>query len=126
MRRAALISVPTAVVALVVATGCSGVRDKADMAPRPFCEAAYQLDTDIGASTSEQQLAMVATMAAEAPPEIKREAELWLEGMERVVTRREDISDADRSKYEAASTDLQRFAIKKCKLLEQNGNGGIT
>lgn len=122
-----LFAVVVAVLVVFVAlatTGCSGGRSGA-RPPEPFCRATYDLDQQIADATPERQLALVSALADTAPPDLKAKAELWREGMQRVVERKEMISESDRRRYEDAATDLERVAIQKCKILEQNGHGGV-
>ena len=121
MRRLA----PVLILALALfcsAAACSNSSSKATP-PQSFCAATDKLDAQIANATPEQQLELVRALSTTAPPDLKAKADLWLEGMERVVVRKEQVSAAERKRYEAAATDLQRVAIQQCKILQKNRSG---
>ena len=120
------------VVALVLLAGgltaCS--RDEASSLPRPskaFCVAAYTFDDRAPKLIGKinQQIVLVQEMADHAPKDIKKDAEVYLDAMQRRA--QGDTSVVDNPKIETAVENVNRRAADGCELYKQNrdGSGGM-
>lgn len=89
------------------------------LAPKPFCQAAYNLDEAVATAKDSKRLALLTVVVDRAPADIRSDAELFLQGFRR-AQRDEKITDAERKRYERASNNLERYANNKCYLFKQN------
>ncbi len=97
-----------------------------ELAPKPFCLAAYNFDEAVATAKNSKRLALLTVVVDQAPAEVKPQAQMFLEGFQR-ADRGEKITDAERRRYEHASNAVERFANDKCGLFKQNQppGGGI-
>ena len=120
------------VVALVLLAGaltaCS--RDAGSSLPRPskaFCVAAYNFDDQAPKLIGkiDKQIVLVQKMADHAPKDIKHDADLYLDAMQRRANG--DMSVVDNPKIETAVNNVNRRATEGCDLYKQNkgGTGGV-
>jgi hypothetical protein len=114
--------------AAVGLTACS--KDSESSLPTPsraFCQAAYDYDTNLPKLIGkiEKQTALVRRLAEHAPKDIAKDAQTYLDAMERRADG--DKSVVDDPKIEEAVTNVNRRATDGCKLFDQNkdGTGGI-
>ena len=114
-------SVLLAIAILALGAACSGGDERG--APRDFCESVAAFDEDVATATVEEQQELLEQVVDTAPPEIRPEAETFLEGYERLEAGEDVIPDEDR--YRDAAEEVQRFAIEECGLLDQRQPGGI-
>ena len=89
------------------------------LAPKPFCQAAYNLDEAVATVKDSKRLALLTVVVDRAPDAIRSDAELFLTGFRR-AQRGDKITDAERKRYEKASNNLERYANDKCALFKQN------
>ncbi len=89
------------------------------LAPKPFCQAAYNLDEAVATVKNSKRLALLTLVVDRAPAEIRPDAQLFLTGFQR-AERGEKITPAQRKRYEQASNNLERYANDKCALFKQN------
>ncbi len=120
----------SAIVLLLVAAGaaaCSG--ESSASLPKPtkaFCQAAYDYDTNLPKLVGKlaQQTALVQKMADHAPKDIAKDAQTYLDAMERRA--QGDKSVVDNPDIERAVKNVERRAAAGCKLYEQDpSNSGI-
>jgi hypothetical protein len=118
---------PLLVAAAVLASGtvaCS--RDSSGSLPRPskpFCEAAHRYDVRVEKhATIDEQIRIVRTIADHAPKDIARDADTFLDALER--RRDGDMSVVDNPKIEEAVNNVNRRAVQGCRLYEQDPAGG--
>jgi hypothetical protein len=115
--------------ALLVAAlaACSG--DSASSLPRPnraFCVAAYKYDKRLPKMIGkvDEQITLVEPIAANAPKDIKADADLFLDALRRVAAG--DKSVVDNPKIQHAATNVNRRAADGCDLYKQDpSNSGI-
>jgi hypothetical protein len=111
--------------AAVALTACS--RDSSGSLPTPsraFCQAAYDYDTNLPKLIGkiEQQTALVQELADHAPKDIAKDAEVYLDAMERVAAG--DDSVVDSPKVKEAVVNVNRRAAEGCELYQQNKDAG--
>jgi hypothetical protein len=109
--------------ALLVA--CSG--DSSSSLPTPskaFCQAAYDYDTNLPKLIGkiDQQTELVQRLAAHAPKDIAKDAEIYLDAMKRRAEG--DTSVVDNPKIQTAVENVNRRAAAGCELYKQNQDGG--
>ena len=120
------------VVALVLLAGgltaCS--RDEGASLPTPskaFCQAAYDYDTNLPKLVGKlaKQTALVEKLAQHAPKDIAKDAQTYLDAMQRRA--QGDTSVVDNPKIETAVENVNRRAADGCELYKQNrdGSGGM-
>ncbi|MCU1459546.1 MAG: hypothetical protein JWL73_3638 [Actinomycetia bacterium] len=97
----------------------AGAQKSGKLAPKPFCQAAYNLDEAVATVKDAKRLALLTVVVDRAPADIRPDAELFLTGFQR-AHRGEKISAAQRKRYETASNNLERYANNKCALFLQN------
>ena len=109
-------------------TACS--RDSGSSLPMPskaFCQAAYDYDTNLPKLIGkvQQQTDLVAKLAATAPKDIRRDAQTYLDAMQRRADG--DRSVVDNPKIQTAVENVNRRAADGCQLYKQNkeGSSGI-
>jgi hypothetical protein len=116
------------VVALVLLAGaltaCSG--EGGSSLPRPskaFCVAAYTFDDRAPKLIGKihQQIDLVQRMVDHAPKDIQRDAQLYLDALQRRADG--DLSVVDNPKVEAAVNNVNRRAADGCELYKQNRDG---
>jgi hypothetical protein len=112
----------------VGAAACSG--DSGSSLPTPsraFCKAAYDFDTNAPKLIGKinQQTALVAKMAEHAPKDIAKDAQVYLDAMQR--RSQGDKSVIDNPKIRKAVENVNRRAADGCQLYQQNqdGTGGM-
>ena len=110
------------------ATACS--RDSGSSLPTPsraFCQAAYDYDTNLPKLIGKvkQQTALVEKLAEHAPKDVAKDAQTYLDAMQRAAVGDESV--VDNPKIEAAVKRVERRAAVGCELYKQNkdGSGGI-
>jgi hypothetical protein len=105
--------------------GCG--RDSGSSLPRPskpFCEAAHRYDVRVEKHASlGEQIRIVQKMADHAPQDIARDADTFLDALER--RRDGDTSVVDNPKIEKAVNNVNRRAAIGCGLYKQDAGGGI-
>lgn len=109
-------------------TACS--RDEGSSLPRPskaFCVAAYNFDDQAPKLIGkiDKQLVLVQEMADHAPKDIERDADVYLDAMQRRAGG--DMSVVDNPKIKTAVEKVNRRAAEGCELYKQNkdGSGGM-
>lgn len=120
------------VAVLVVVVGVAGValRPATTDLPKPskaFCVAATKYDKKIGTLTGKdrftKQIELVTPMAEHAPKDIKRDAETFLDALQRRADG--DTSVAKDAKIQAAIENVNRRAAVGCDFYVGDGTGGI-
>ncbi len=113
----------TVIVLIVgVSVGCS--RSVTPKASKAFCLAADRYDNEItrqqkkGELDVDRQIERVAEIARTAPEEIKADAEVFLDALQRVD---EDKSLKDDPKVREAVDDVNRFANQACGVYRRQG-----
>jgi hypothetical protein len=108
---------------------CSG-DDNSSSLPAPskaFCQAAYDFDTNAPKLIGKinQQTALVERMADHAPKDIARDAQIYLDAMQRRADG--DKTVVDNPKIKTAVENVNRRAADGCGLYKQNqdGSGGM-
>ncbi len=106
-------------VALLAFAGCSS--GKSVEVSDQFCEAARKLDTEIAATEQdpEAQIELVTPLVEEAPPELRADAQTWLDALERVAAGDESIRDDP--EIEKAVDNVNRVAQNECDILGSQG-----
>lgn len=96
--------------------GCGDDESEVEVSDE-FCEAARELDAEIAGTEQdpEAQRELVAPLAEEAPPEIREDAELWLDALRRVAAGDESV--VDDPEVEEAVDNVNRVAQNGCDLL---------
>ncbi|HEY3670383.1 MAG TPA: hypothetical protein VGN51_05585 [Acidimicrobiia bacterium] len=107
---------------------CSGDSEKALPTPtKAFCQAAYDYDTNLPKlmGKTAKQTALVEKLAAHAPKDIAKDAQTYLDAMQRAAGG--DDSVVDNPKIQTAVENVERRAISGCALFNQNkdGTGGV-
>jgi hypothetical protein len=118
---------PLLVAASLVAAGAAGCsRDSSSSLPRPskpFCEAAHRYDVRVEKKASlDEQITLVREIADHAPKDIARDADTFLDALER--RRDGDMSVVDNPKIEEAVNNVNRRAANDCGFYKQ-ASGGI-
>jgi hypothetical protein len=120
------------VVALVLlAVGLSACSsDEGSSLPTPskaFCQAAYDYDTNLPKLIGKlgKQTALVAKLAEHAPKDIAKDAQTYLDAMQRRADG--DTSVVDNPHIKTAVENVNRRASDGCELFKQNqdGSGGM-
>jgi hypothetical protein len=106
-------------------TACS--RDSESSLPTPskaFCQAAYDYDTNLPKLIGkiQKQTDLVAKLADTAPKDIEKDAQTYLDAMQRRASG--DKSVVDDPKIKVAVENVNRRAADGCKLYKQNQDGG--
>jgi hypothetical protein len=112
----------------VALAACSGDSEASLPTPsKAFCKAAYDFDTNAPKLIGkiDKQTALVEEMSVHAPKDIARDAQLYLDAMQRRADG--DKSVVDNPKIQAAVDNVNRRATAGCKLFNQNqdGTGGM-
>ncbi|MDQ1430245.1 MAG: hypothetical protein QOF40_847, partial [Actinomycetota bacterium] len=94
--------------------------------PRPskaFCQAAYDYDTNLPKLIGkvDKQTALVEKLAAHAPKDIAKDAQTYLDAMQRRA--QGDKSVVDQPHIEEAVKRVERRAADGCDLYKQNQDG---
>ena len=105
-------------------TACS--RDSASSLPMPskaFCQAAYDYDTNLPKLIGKprQQTELVRKLADHAPKDIAKDAQTYLDAMQRATAG--DDSVVDDPKIKSAVENVNRRAADGCELYKQNKDG---
>jgi hypothetical protein len=107
---------------------CSG--DSSSSLPTPskaFCKAAYDYDTNLPKLIGkiDEQTALVQKLADNAPKDIAKDAQIYLDAMKRRADG--DTSVVDNPEIKTAVENVNRRAADGCGLYKQNqdGTGGI-
>jgi hypothetical protein len=113
----------------VALAACSG-DDNSSSLPVPskaFCQAAYDFDTNAPKLIGkiDEQTALVEKMADHAPKDIARDAQIYLDAMQRRADG--DKTVVDNPKIKTAVENVNRRAADGCGLYKQNrdGSGGM-
>ena len=108
---------------LAGAAGCS--RDASSSLPRPskpFCDAAHRYDVRVEKRASlDEQIRIVRTIADHAPKDVARDADTFLDALER--RRDGDKSVVDNAKIEKAVNNVNRRAAIGCGFYKQDSGG---
>jgi len=125
-RRTALGLTLLAAVAAIGLSACSG--DSGSSLPRPnkaSCTASYTYDQRLPKLVGkvDEQIALVEPIAANAPKDVKADAELFLDALRRVASG--DKSVVDNKRVERAATNVNRRAADGCGLYNQDPSSGI-
>ncbi len=113
-----------AVAVAVAGTACS--REDTPTASKAFCRAAARFEKELerqqtrGEIDTDRQIARVEDLAAEAPREIKADAQTFLDALRSVE---DDPSIKDDPAIRAAADNVERFANKACGVYERRGGG---
>jgi len=118
-KTAATLGAATFAAALVLGA-CRGEAAKAKPAPKPFCEAAAKLDERLAEAGAAEQVRLLERVVEVAPAQVKGAAQTFLDGLRRVQA---DPSVRRDRRYEDAASALERYAIDRCGLLEQQRGG---
>jgi hypothetical protein len=108
------------------AAACSG--DSTRALPRPskaFCVAAFKYDDRLPKLVGKirKQIALVEPIAANAPKDVKRDAELFLDALRRLEAG--DKSVVDNAKVKRAIENVDRRAARGCDFYKQEPGSGI-
>ena len=121
---------PVVALVLLVAGVSACSRDQGATLPVPskaFCQAAYDYDTNLPKLVGKlaKQTALVEKLAEHAPKDIARDAQTYLDAMQRRVEG--DTTVVDNPKIKVAVENVNRRAADGCQLYKQNqdGSGGI-
>jgi hypothetical protein len=119
---------PLLVASLLVAVGATACsRDSSSSLPRPskpFCEAAHRYDVRVEKlAPISEQINIVQQMVDHAPKDIARDAETFLDALQR--RRDGDKSVVDNPKIENAVDNVNRRAVNGCGLYKQEPGSGI-
>ena len=94
---------------------------------KAFCQAAYDYDTNLPKLVGKlaKQTALVEKLAQHAPKDIAKDAQTYLDAMQRRA--QGDTSVVDNPKIETAVENVNRRAADGCELYKQNrdGSGGM-
>jgi hypothetical protein len=119
------LALATAAVCLVAFSGLAGCKESEDAAsnlPRPsvaFCKAAGHYDNKIQSAKLPQQIEMVSKIAAAAPKDVSRDAQMFLDALKK---RSEgDTSVVDNPKIKTAIDHVNRRAGQDCGWYKRNG-----
>ena len=97
------------------------------MPSRAFCQAAYDYDTNLPKLVGkiDAQTELVRKLADHAPEDIAKDAQTYLDAMERRAAG--DKSVVDNPKIQTAVENVNRRATVGCELYKQNqdGTGGM-
>ncbi len=104
--------------ALLAFAGCGSGADTPEVSDE-FCEAAREVDAEFATASLEEQIELIAAIVAEAPVEIRADADTFLDALERAEAGDESVVD-DPDIKEAAD-NVHRVAQNACDLL---GGGG--
>ena len=129
-RRKITIAAVVGVLLVLGAAAAFAMNPKSPDLPAPstaFCVAARKYDKKIGTLTGKdkftKQIELVTPMAAHAPKDVKRDAELFLDALERRAAG--DTSVAKDAKIQAAIENVNRRAAVGCDFYVGDGTGGI-
>lgn len=121
MRRAFALAT-VALVACCGIAGCKETDDPQSTLPRPsvaFCKAAGHYDNKIQSAKLPQQIEMVSKIAAAAPKDVSRDAQMFLDALKK---RSEgDTSVVDNPKIKTAIDHVNRRAGQDCGWYKRNG-----
>lgn len=116
---------PLLVAAVLLAAGAAGCsRDPSTLSrpSKPFCEAAHRYDVRVEKRASlDEQIRIVRKIADHAPKDIARDADTFLDALER--RRDGDKSVVDNPKIEKAVNNVNRRAARGCGLYKQDSGG---
>ncbi len=104
---------------------CSGRQESLPRPSRTYCEAAYRYENTIQKNprpSIDKQITMVEKIAANAPKDIRADAQVFLHAMRRVKT---DKSVVDNPKVRDAVTNVNRRTSAGCGFFKQDGDAGI-
>jgi hypothetical protein len=114
-----------AIGAILALGACSGRQESLPRPSRNYCEAAYRYEQQIQKRPQPSlaaQITMVAKIAANAPKDIRADAQVFLDAMRRVRT---DKSVVDDPKVKDAVTNVNRRTSDGCGFFEQERRSGI-
>jgi hypothetical protein len=118
---------PLLLVALFVAAGCSGSDSSLPAPSDAFCVAARRYDDKIGTLTGktkfDRQIVLITPMVEHAPKDIKADAALFLEALQRRAAG--DKSVASDPKVERAIENVNRRAAQGCDFYQQEPGSGM-
>jgi len=118
-----LASIAVVVAAVVLIAGCGSDSGDSPKAPLAFCKAASRYDDRLSKGAKvDEQIRLVARMAATAPAKIKADTETFLDALRRVET---DKSVKDDPTVKHAVENVNRYAAQGCGFYQQQGGGGI-
>jgi hypothetical protein len=116
-----------AVVAVLTAmtTACSrGEETSLPRPSKPFCDAAHRYDVRVEKlAPIDEQIRIVRKMADNAPKDIARDTNTFLDALER--RRDGDKSVVDNPKIQKAVESVNRRAVNGCKLYQNDAGSGI-
>ncbi len=117
--------VAAAVGTALVLGACSGRSQSLPPPSRVYCEAAYRYEDQIQKNprpSIDAQITMVAKIAANAPKDIRADAQVFLDAMRRVKT---DKSVVGNPKVKDAVTNVNRRTSGGCGFFEQERKSGF-
>ena len=109
--------------AVIVAAGCSS---SSASAPKPFCDAAHNYETELdrevtaGKRDIPKQIALVKVIAATAPASIHADAQTYLHAMLEVQS---DPGVRNNPAIRRAVDSVNRYASAKCGFFNQQPSG---
>jgi hypothetical protein len=129
-RRKLTIAAVVGAIVVVLGAAAFAMTPKRENLPAPskaFCVAARKYDKKIATLTGQdkftRQVDLVTPMAAHAPKDIKRDAERFLDALERRAEG--DTSVAKDPKIQQAIENVNRRAAQGCQFYEGDGTSGI-
>jgi ABC-type phosphate/phosphonate transport system substrate-binding protein len=123
MRRAAALLL-VAAIAIAGVAGCKEQNDAKSALPRPskaFCKAAARYDEHVTTAKLKlsKQIEMVSAIAANAPKDIEREAQTFLDALKKREAG--DMSVVDNPKVQDAADRVNRRAGQDCGWYQREG-----